>query len=72
MSGTSMSNPFAVGCAALFLSYARYIKYSAQSEMLNSTEDYIKVFKNKTKHLADPKYSGIKKYEGYGILYPVL
>jgi major intracellular serine protease len=72
MSGTSMSTPFAVGCAALLLSYSRQIKYSAMDSLLKSTEDYINIFKKKTKNLSDPKYSGIKKYQGYGILYPVL
>jgi hypothetical protein len=72
MSGTSMSTPFAVGCAALLLSHARQIKYSAIDSMLKTTEDYISVFKKKSKHLADSRYSGIKRYEGYGILYPVL
>lgn len=72
MSGTSMSTPFAVGCAALLLSHARQIKYSAMDSLLKTTDDYINVFKKKAKHLSDPRYSGIKKYEGYGILYPVL
>ena len=72
MSGTSMSTPFAVGCAALLLSHARQIKYSAMDGMLKTSEDYVNVFKKKAKHLDDPRYSGLKKYEGYGILYPVL
>lgn len=64
MSGTSMSNPFAVGCASLLLSYNRkYKKYS-----LNSYEDYINVFKTATKNLEDSRYSGVRKYQGYGIL----
>jgi subtilisin family serine protease len=64
MSGTSMSNPFAVGCASLLLSYNRkYKKYS-----LNTYEDYINVFKTTAKNLEDSRYSGVKKYQGYGIL----
>lgn len=72
MSGTSMSNPFAVGCAALLLSSARKIKYSAMGDMLKTADDYINVFKKKSKSLTNPKYAGKKEYEGYGILYPVL
>jgi subtilisin family serine protease len=72
MSGTSMSTPFAVGCAALLLSHARQIEYSAISGMLKNSEDYVKVFKKKAQNLSDPRYSGQKRYQGYGILYPVL
>ena len=72
MSGTSMSTPFAVGCAALLLSHARQVDHSPIALMLKTSEDYVKVFKKKAQHLTDPRYSGIKKYEGYGILYPVL
>jgi thermitase len=72
MSGTSMSTPFAVGCAALLLSHSRQIKYSAMDGLLRTTEDYVNVFKRKAKSLQDPRYTGIKKYEGYGILYPIL
>lgn len=68
MSGTSMSNPFAVGCASLLLSYNRkHKKYN-----LNTVNDYIEVFKKTSRNLTDSRYSGIKKYQGYGILYPVL
>jgi major intracellular serine protease len=64
MSGTSMSNPFAVGCASLLLSYnKKYKQYS-----LNTYEDYINVFKTTAKNLEDSRYSGVKKYQGYGIL----
>lgn len=67
MSGTSMSNPFAVGCASLLLSYNnRYKKYS-----LKTFEDYINVFKQHTMHLQDSRHKNIKKYEGYGIINPV-
>jgi subtilisin family serine protease len=72
MSGTSMSNPFAVGCAALLLSHTKQIKYSARESMIKTAEDYIKAFRRKAKSLKDTRYSGQKRYEGYGILYPVL
>jgi subtilisin family serine protease len=63
MSGTSMSNPFAVGCAALAKSYF--------GSKLQNKDDYIELFKTKSMHLVNPKYNNIKKYEGYGILVPV-
>jgi subtilisin family serine protease len=67
MSGTSMSNPFATGCASLLLSYnKKHHKYT-----LETYEDYVKVFSQHSKDLEDPQYKGIKKYQGYGILYPV-
>lgn len=69
MSGTSMSTPFAVGCAALLLSY---YKSKNKHNLLKNVNDYIEIFKKKAKSLSDPNYAGIKKYEGYGILYPVL
>lgn len=73
MSGTSMSTPFAVGCAALLLSYARNSSgQSALLNMLNTSEDYVKVFRKKAKNLDNPRYAGQKRYQGYGILYPVL
>jgi len=67
MSGTSMSNPFAVGCASLLLS-----RNTSQKISLKTYDDYINVFKNKSKSLSNPKYSGKKEYEGYGILHPLL
>lgn len=68
MSGTSMSNPFATGCAVLALSY--YKKQSKQNKLTN-VSDYINIFKNNTTHLTNPTYAGIKKYEGYGIIRPL-
>ena len=69
MSGTSMSNPFAAGCAALLLS--KYRKTKTNNYSLNSTEDYINIFKQHSINLTDYHYSGIKKYQGYGIIRPV-
>jgi subtilisin family serine protease len=65
MSGTSMSNPFAVGCASLLLSYNRkHKKYK-----LNSYKDYIEIFKSSAINLSNSKYNN-KKYQGYGVINP--
>lgn len=67
MSGTSMSNPYAVALAALLCSYnKREKKYN-----LKSKEDYINIFKKTAKNLEDVDHRS-KKYQGYGILYPTL
>lgn len=66
MSGTSMSNPFAVGCAALLLSY-----YRSMGKNL-SRKDMVKYFSKTALPLRESKFSGIKKYQGYGVIYPVL
>jgi subtilisin family serine protease len=68
MSGTSMSNPFAVGLAALLLAYNK----NEKKYKLDNYKDYVDIFKSTTKSLSDSKYAGNKKYEGYGIMYPVL
>jgi subtilisin family serine protease len=68
MSGTSMSNPFAVGLAALLLSYNRKEK----KYKLETYQDYIDVFKSTAVSLSDPSYKGNKKYEGYGIIQPTI
>lgn len=66
MSGTSMSNPFAVGCASLLLSFnKKYNKY-----ILNNMSEYIDTLKLFTIPIPEPKYQ-TKKYQGYGILKPV-
>lgn len=67
MSGTSMSTPFVVGCAALLLSYSRN-----NNIKLNNTNDYISIFKKHSRSLNNPQFRGQKRYEGYGILYPTL
>lgn len=67
MSGTSMSNPFAIGCACLLLSFNR----KSKKYKLDSIEDYIEVFKKNALSLANPKYRNIKKYQGYGIINPI-
>ena len=68
MSGTSMSNPFAIGCACLLLSHRR----KTGMDIPKTTMDYINEFKQTTQNLANKKYAGQKKYQGYGILYPLL
>ena len=68
MSGTSMSNPFAVGLAALLLSYNR----SEQKYELRTPEDYRNIFKSTAQPLQDARYKGVKKYQGYGIMQPTL
>lgn len=67
MSGTSMSNPFAVGAACLVASYRK----SMGLQPLASYQDYIDYFKRKSLKLKDSRYNK-KMYEGYGILYPYL
>ena len=68
MSGTSMSNPFAVGCACLALSL---YKKQNKSDKLRTYIDYINLFKENAISLKDPKYSNIRKYQGFGIINPV-
>jgi subtilisin family serine protease len=67
MSGTSMSNPFAVGCASLLLSYLK--KHNIK--IPKTADEYISIFKKTAKHLNNSKYAGKKEYEGYVILYPI-
>lgn len=68
MSGTSMSNPFAVGLACLLLSYNK----SEKRYSLKTSNDYVEIFKKTATDLSDPRYRGIKKYQGYGIIHPTL
>lgn len=68
MSGTSMSNPFAVGCACL--AFSLYRKQNKCNE-LKTYIDYINLFKKNAISLRNPKYSNIRKYEGFGIINPI-
>lgn len=66
MSGTSMSNPFAVGLASLLLSY----NLKNNKFMLKDYNDYVKVFRQYCQPLNDSRYGTSKRYQGYGIIYP--
>lgn len=67
MSGTSMSNPFATGCAALLLSYVRNNNVGIK---LETDEDYRKILRKQTINLKDPKFSENKFFQGFGIIDP--
>lgn len=63
MSGTSMSNPFAVGCASLLLSWnKKHKKYK-----LDTVNDYISVLSTMTIQIPDVNMRSIK-YQGNGII----
>jgi major intracellular serine protease len=67
MSGTSMSNPFAVGCASLYLSY--YRKYKGKHVI--KQEEMIEILKQNSIKLQNKQFQD-KKYQGYGVIKPVL
>ena len=66
MSGTSMSNPFAAGVAALYMSYYKQ-KYNKKLDK-NALFDILK------KHAISIKNEKFKtkKYQGYGIINPII
>lgn len=68
MSGTSMSNPFVAGYAALYLSHVRRRKSGARLR----SSDYISHFKKSVQHLQNPEFSRKRRYEGHGIIVPKL
>lgn len=64
MSGTSMSNPFAVGCASLLIS-------KLKKENKKYSTEYIRdIFKYNTIDVLNENHRN-KKYQGYGIIRPI-
>lgn len=67
LSGTSMATPFAVGVAALALSYVRNHKTDIK---LESAEDYRNLFKKYTIPISNTQLKDQKFYQGFGIVEP--
>lgn len=65
MSGTSMANPYAVGCLAITLSA---LKNSGKTTQY-SKEDIVKLLCKNSSHIKDK--AGDRRYEGCGIVHPV-
>ena len=68
LSGTSMAAPFAVGVAALVLSYVRHNKTDIK---LNGPEDYRNIFRKFTIPIKNSMWANKEFYQGLGILDPV-
>jgi len=66
MSGTSMSNPFAAGVAALYLSYYRQ-KYNRTP----NREELVGILKKHAISIKNEAFKS-KEYQGYGIINPVI
>jgi subtilisin family serine protease len=67
LSGTSMAAPFAVGVAALVLSYVRHKDIDLR---LETNDDYIGMFKSHTVPVTNEDLKGKAFYQGFGILEP--
>ena len=67
MSGSSMSQPYVCGLAALLLSYKRNVGLDIP---LNCANDYRNFFKNNTIDIIGEGYAGDPFYQGFGIITP--
>ena len=67
LSGTSMACPFAVGVAALCLSWQR--KHDPENPILGSRA-YVELLKQHTIPIEDAQYAGQQFFQGFGIIDP--